>query len=102
MEEARKGSTHAVLKANWAALENEMLKEHLWPQAHIQLKEAWSAYISKHFAQTSAGPSATQCKPLQGCDSSGIALWGWWWRYSLRTLNGDTQTSVLCNANASQ
>ena len=65
MEEARKGSTHAVLKANWAALENEMLKEHLWPQARSQLKEAWNpwiAYISNHFTQSSAGPSANPSK----------------------------------------
>ena len=45
MEEARKGATPAVLKGTLAAFENEMLKEHLWPQACGQLKEAWSAYI---------------------------------------------------------
>ena len=64
MEEARKGATPAVLKETLAAFENEMLKEHLWPQARGQLKEAWSAYISKHFTQssgTSAGPSANPC-----------------------------------------
>ena len=43
MEEARKGATPAVLKETLVAFENEMLKEHLWPQAHGQLKEAWSA-----------------------------------------------------------
>ena len=61
MEEARKGSTPAVLKANSDAFENEMLKEHLWPQVSNQLREAWtrwSAYISKHFAESSAGPSS--------------------------------------------
>ena len=56
MEEARKGATPVVLK------ENKMLKEHLWPQARGQLKEAWSAYISKHFTQSSAGPSANPSK----------------------------------------
>ena len=45
MEEARKGATPAVLKGTLAAFENEMLKEHLWPQARGQLKEAWSSYI---------------------------------------------------------
>ena len=40
MEEARKGATPAVLKATLAAFKNEMLKEHLWPQARGQLKEA--------------------------------------------------------------
>ena len=44
------------------AFENEMLKEHLWLQARGQLKEAWSAYISKHFTQSSAGPSANPSK----------------------------------------
>ena len=58
MEEARKGATPAVLKATLAVFENEMLKEHLWPQARSHLKEAWIAYISKHFTQSSAGPSA--------------------------------------------
>ena len=43
MEEARKGATPAVLKATSAAFENEILEEHLWPQARVQLKEAWSA-----------------------------------------------------------
>ena len=62
MEEARKGATPAVLKETLAAFENEMLKEHLWPQARGQLKEAWSAYISKHFTQSSAGPSANPSK----------------------------------------
>ena len=62
MEEARKGVTPAVLKATLAAFQNEMLKEHLWPQARGQLKEAWSAYISKHFTQSSAGPSANPSK----------------------------------------
>ena len=64
MEEVRKRATLAVLKATSAAFENDMLKEHLWPQARGQLKEAWSAYISKHFTQssgTSAGPSANPC-----------------------------------------
>ena len=58
MGEARKGATPAVLKGTLAAFEHEMLKEHLWPQARGQLKEAWIAYISKHFTQSSAGPSA--------------------------------------------
>ena len=62
MEEARKGATPAVLKETLAAFEKEMLKEHLWPQARGQLKEAWSAYISKHFTQSSAGPSANPSK----------------------------------------
>ena len=39
-----------------------MLKEHLWPQARSQLKEAWGAYSTKHFAQSSAGPSANPSK----------------------------------------
>ena len=62
MEEARNGETLAVLKGTLAAFENEMLKEHLWPQARSQLKEAWIAYISKHFTQASAGPSANPSK----------------------------------------
>ena len=62
MEEARKGVTPAVFKATLAAFKNEMLKEQLWPQAHSQLKEAYSAYISKHFTQSSAGPSANPFK----------------------------------------
>ena len=64
MEEARKGSTLAVpgLKANLSASENEMLKEHLWPESHSQLKEAWRAYVPKHFAQFSSGPSAKPSK----------------------------------------
>ena len=62
MEEARKGSTPAVLKVTLAAFENKMLKEHLWPQAHGQLKEAWIAFIPKHFTQSSAGPSANLSK----------------------------------------
>ena len=63
MEEARKASNPAVLKATLTAFENEMLKEHLWPQARTQLKEAWRAYISKHFAQASVGgPSVNPSK----------------------------------------
>ena len=66
MEEARhlKGATPAVLKGTLAAFENKMLKEHLWPQARSQLKEAWIAYISKqfYFTQSSAGPSANSLK----------------------------------------
>ena len=62
MEEARKGATPAVLKTTLAALENRMLKEHLYPQARGQLKEVWIAYISKHFTQSSAGPSANPSK----------------------------------------
>ena len=62
MEEARKGATPAVLKVTLAAFENEMLKEHLWPQARSQLNEAWIDYISKHFARSSAGPSANPSK----------------------------------------
>ena len=62
MEEARKRATPAVLKATLAAFENKMLKKHLWPQARGQLNEAWSAYISKHFTQSSAGPSANPSK----------------------------------------
>ena len=63
MEEARKASDPAVLKATLTAFENEMLKEHLWPQARTQLKEAWRAYISKHFAQASVGgPSVNPSK----------------------------------------
>ena len=62
MEEAGKGTTPAVLKMTLAAFENEILKEHLWPQARGQLKEAWSAYISKQFTQSSAGQSANPSK----------------------------------------
>ena len=62
MEEAWKGATPAVLKGTLAAFESEMLKEHLWPQARSHLKEAWIAYISKHFTQSSAGPSANPSK----------------------------------------
>ena len=69
-----KNSSPAVLKATLVAFQNEMLKEHLWPQAHSQLKEAWSTSISKHFAQSSAGPSANPSKVVTR-DSSGIAPW---------------------------
>ena len=62
MEEARKAATPTVLKVTLAAVESEMLKEHLWPLARSQLKDAWSAYISKHFAQTSACHSANPPK----------------------------------------
>ena len=75
MEEARKGATPAVLKGTLAAFENEMLKEHLCPKAHSQLKEAWIAYISKHFTQSSAGPSANPSKvvipPGSPCGAGG-------------------------------
>ena len=75
MEEAGKGATPEVLKATLAAFKNEMLKEHLWPQARGQLKEAWSAYISKHFTQSSAGPSANPSKvgtpPGSPCGAGG-------------------------------
>ena len=54
MEEARKGSTPSVLKVTLAVFKNETLKEHLWPQARCQLKKAWTAYISEHFAQSSS------------------------------------------------
>ena len=39
-EKARKASTPADLKATLAAFKNKMLKEHLLPQAHSQLKKA--------------------------------------------------------------
>ena len=45
MQKARKESVPVVLKATFAASKNEKLKERLWPHAHSQLKEAWSAYI---------------------------------------------------------
>jgi len=54
MEEARKAANPPVLKQALTAFENEMLNEHMWPQARTQLKEAWSAYIMKHYPQTSA------------------------------------------------
>ena len=78
MEEARRGP---LLKATFAAFENDMLKEHLWPQHAANstlLKEAWSAYLE-------ALCSIICCQPLL---PSWIILWGWWWRYVLRTLNG--------------
>ena len=62
MEEAKKAATPAVLKVTLAAFESEVLKEHFWPQKRSQLKEAWSAYILKHFAQSSAGPSVNPSK----------------------------------------
>ena len=75
MEGARKGAAPAVLKATLDAFKNEMLKEHLWPQARGQLKEAWSAHISKHFAQSSAGPSTNPSKaatpPRSPCGAGG-------------------------------
>ena len=75
IEGARKGATPAVLKATLAAFENEMLKEHLWPQARGQLKEAWSAYILKHFTQSSADPSVNPSKvatpQLSPCGAGG-------------------------------
>ena len=75
MEEARNGATPVVLKESLAAFENEMLKEHLWPQARSHLKEAWIAYISKHFTQSSAGPSANPSKvatpPGSPCGAGG-------------------------------
>ena len=49
MEEARKAANPPVLKQALTAFENEMLNEHMWPQARTQLKEAWSAYIMKHY-----------------------------------------------------
>ena len=79
MEEAGKASTSAVHKATLAAFENELLKEHLLPQARSQLKEAWSAYISKHSAHSSAGPSANPSNlKVAGRYSFGIAPWGYW------------------------
>ena len=78
MEEAWKGATRptpAVLKGTLAAFKSKMLKEHLWPQAHSQLKEAWIAYISKHFTQSSAGQSANPYKvatpPGSPCGAGG-------------------------------
>ena len=65
--EAKKGATPAVLKATLATFKDEMLKEHLWPQARCQLKEAWSAHISKHFTRSSTGPSANPSTML--CES---------------------------------
>ena len=62
MEEAKKGATPAVFKGTLAAFKNKMLKEHMWPQTRSQLTEAWIAYISKHFTQPSAGPSANPSK----------------------------------------
>jgi hypothetical protein len=63
MEEARKAANPAVLKQTLTAFKNEMLNEHTWPQAHTQLKEALSAYILKHYPQTSApGPSYSKSK----------------------------------------
>ena len=55
MEEARKACNPAVHKATLTAFENEMLKEHLWPQARSHFKDAWSAYICMNFAQPSVG-----------------------------------------------
>ena len=95
MEEARKGATPAVLKVTLAAFENEMLKEHLWPQACGQLKEAWIAYNSKHFTQSSAGPSANPSKVATPPGSvEAVLIENIKWIY--------TQTSVLCCADASQ
>ena len=54
MEEARKAANPPVLKQALTAFENEMLNKHMLPQARAQLKEAWSAYILKHYPQTSA------------------------------------------------
>ena len=59
MEEASKAFTLAVPngpEGDFGYLSEQMLKEYLWPQAHSQLKEAWSAYIMKNFAESSAGP----------------------------------------------
>ena len=104
MEEARKGATPAVLNETLAAFENEMLKEHLWPQARSQLKEAWIAYISKHYTQSSASPSANPSKvatpPGSPCGAGGAQTVEAVLFENIRWLY--TQTSVLCCADASQ
>ena len=82
MEEARKGSTLAVLKVKsqggFGCLQERNVERALvahWPQAHSQLKEAWSAYVSKHFAGLSAVRLPTPPRLLVvTCYSSGIAL----------------------------
>ena len=80
-----------------------MLKEHLWPQARGQLKEVWSAYISKYFTQSSAGPSANPFKVATppGMDRDrpvglveAVVIENIKWLY--------TQASVLSCADASQ
>ena len=97
MEEARKGATPAVLKATSAVFEKKILKEHLSPQACGQLKEAWSAYIWKHFTQSSPGPSANPSNVLldRPMGLVGVVL-----IENIKWLY--TQTSVLCCADASQ
>ena len=103
ISQTKTNATPAVLKATLAAFENEMLKEDLWSQltdsqARSQLKEAWSAYISKHFTQSSAGPSANPSMvatpPGLPSGAGGGSAENIKWLY--------TQTSVLCSADASQ
>ena len=98
MEKARKGGTPAVLKETLAACKNNMLKEHLWPQARSHLKEAWIAYISKHFTHASAGlQTLPRLRLLRGRPLGlveAVLLENIKWLY--------TQTSVLCCADASQ
>ena len=77
-------------------------------QARSQLKEARGAYISKHFAQSSAGPSANPSKVATPLGKFGIVQWGWWWWYCLRRLNGFANKPVslamlkLISSDASQ
>ena len=100
MEEARKGATPVVLTGSLAAFENEMLKEHLWPQARSQLMEAWIAYISKHVTlnlllvhlHTLPRMRLLRDRPV-GLVEAGL-FENVKWLY--------TQTSVLCCADASQ
>ena len=82
---SRQGKGSLLLSSRTlAAFENEILKVHLWPQARGQLKEAWGAYISKHFLQSSAGPSANPSKVANSWDHPA----GWWRMCWLRILNG--------------
>ena len=95
MEEARKVSTPAVLKATLAAFENEMLKEHLWPK-----HEANSRRPGLHTSQSISLNLLLIHLPtflLRDCPVGlveAVLIQNIKWIY--------TQPSVLCCADASQ
>ena len=72
------------------------------PCTNQALHEAWSAYISKHFTQSSAGPSANPSKVAtpQGSPCGAGGGGSVWEHYIYKWLY--TKTSVLCCADASQ
>ena len=93
---SRKAPTPAVHKASLTPLENKILKEHLWLQAHTSLQPALGDLGCLYLKALCSIFCWSVCQPLQGYNSSGIALWerGWQWLYQLRTLNGFTLKAV--------